>query len=210
MENNMEIMPGERIADRIFIIRGKKVMLDFDLAVLYGVKTKDLKRAAGRNKERFPEDFSFILTREEWDNLRCQFGTSSYSDILSHKFDNSDPEQTTENLRSQIVTSSYGGTRYLPIAFTEQGVAMLSSVLKSKRAIAVNIQIIRIFTRMRELMASHADLVRKLDEMESLYDAQFREVFATLKLLIAEDAEPKQEIGFVRKNPEPGTSSPIS
>jgi phage regulator Rha-like protein len=124
----------ERILNKIYYIRGYKVMLDEDLAELYEVETKQLKRQVKRNIDRFPEgDFMFELTRDEFENLRCQNGTSSW-----------------------------GGSRYMPMAFTEQGVAMLSSVLNSERAIKVNIQIIRIFTRMRELLLTHKDILIKL------------------------------------------------
>jgi hypothetical protein len=115
-----ELIPIEIIENKIFIIRGQKVMLDRDLAQLYGVETKALNRAVKRNIERFPEKFMFQLTDEEWENLRCHFGTSSSDD---------------KNLKSQIATSNWGGQRYLPYVFTEHGALMLSSVLNSKRAI---------------------------------------------------------------------------
>jgi len=126
-------------------------MLDHDLAHLYGVDTRILNQAVKRNRERFPEDFMFQLSSKE-----------------------------TKNLRSQIVTSRWGGRRYLPYAFTEQGVAMLSSVLKSKRAIQVNIAIMRTFVRLRQILATHKELARKLEELEQKYDAQFKEVFEVI------------------------------
>ena len=142
-------------------------MLDRDLAVLYGVETKYLKRQVNRNIERFPEDFIFQLTKEELDNLRCQFGTSSW-----------------------------GGIRYLPYAFTEQGVAMLSSVLKSKRAIQVNIQIMRAFIKLKEMLSTHKDLKQKIEEMEKKYDYQFKIVFDAIKQLLEPPVVPKGKIGF--------------
>ena len=138
-----------------------------DLADLYGVETKQLKRAVRRNNERFPDDFMFILTNQEVRNLRCQIGTSNR-----------------------------GGTRYPPIAFTEQGVAMLSTVLNSKRAIQVNIQIMRTFTRLRQMLQGHKDLQKKIETMEEKYDDQFRVVFEAIKQLIKEDEKPKHKIGF--------------
>jgi hypothetical protein len=162
-----EIMPIERITNRIYLIRSTKIMLDKDLAELYGVETKALKQSVRRNIDRFPEDFMFELTNQEF---RC--------------------------LRSQSVTSSWGGTRYKPMAFTEQGVAMLSSVLNSKRAIHVNIQIMRAFTQVRQMLSTHKDLKRKIEQMESKYDEQFRIVFEAIKQLIETDSKPAKKIGF--------------
>jgi len=138
MTQKASVVPFERIASAIWIVRGKKVMLDADLAALYGVETKALKRAVLRNRERFPEDFMFVLDAQEVANLRCQIGTSS----------------------------SWGGLRYLPMAFTEQGVAMLSAVLRSPRAIAVSIAVVRAFVRLREFLASQATLGKRLRELE--------------------------------------------
>ena len=142
-------------------------MLDFDLAELYGVKTKVLNQSVTRNIERFPADFMFRLTRQE-----------------------------AANLKSQIVTSSWGGLRYLPRAFTEQGVAMLSSVLRSKRAIMVNIEIMRAFAKLREIMASHAKLAKKLDDLEKKYDEQFKVVFQAIRQLMAQPAPGTRQIAF--------------
>ena len=135
------MIPVELIHHKIYFIRGHKVMLDRDLAELYGVSTKRFNEQVKRNAKRFVGDFMFQLTREEY-----------------------------ENLRSQIATSSWGGRRYLPNVFTDYGVAMLSSVLNSDRAIEVNIQIMRVFTKLREMMITHKDLRRKIDEMEKKYD----------------------------------------
>ena len=162
-----EIVPVERITTKIYLIRDIKVMLDRDLAELYEVETRTLKQAVRRNIKRFPPDFMFELTYQE---LR--------------------------NLRSQFVISSWGGVRRPPMAFTELGVAMLSSVLKSNRAIQVNIQIMRAFTELREMLASHKELKRKIEQMESKYDEQFKIVFEAIKQLIFTESKPKRKIGF--------------
>jgi hypothetical protein len=167
------IIPGELIASKIYIIRRLKVMLDRDLAELYGVETKVLKQAVKRNINRFPEDFMFVLSGEEAISLRSQFVTSSLS--------------------------QWGGTRYPPMAFTEQGVAMLSSVLKSNRAIQVNIQIIRVFTRLRQILLSDKDLRRELEELKRVTDERFRIVFETLDQLLSTAERPKRKIGFTVK-----------
>ncbi len=167
MEAQNSIIPIEIIEKKIFFLQGKKVMLDSDLAELYGVETKQLKRAVRRNIERFPKDFMFVLTKKEFNNLRCHFGTSSW-----------------------------GGTRYLPMAFTEQGVAMLSSILKSKRAIEVNIQIMRTFLKLRELISSHKDILSKIEEMEKKYDYQFQIVFEAIRQMMIPQKKVKREIGF--------------
>jgi len=170
-------IPIEHITQAILLLRGHKVMLDEDLAALYGVETKALNRAIKRNLERFPEDFMFQLTAEEFDNLRYQSGTS--------------------NLRSQIGTSRWGGRRYPPYAFTEQGVAMLSSVLRSDRAIHVNIEIMRAFVRLRSMLASNAELARKLAALEKKYDTQFKVVFDAIReLMTPPEQKKKRPIGF--------------
>jgi tetrahydromethanopterin S-methyltransferase subunit G len=163
------LIPVERIENKILQIRGQKVMLDRDLAELYGVETRNLNKAVSRNKDRFPEDFMFSLTREELDNLMFQFGTSSW-----------------------------GGTRKLPHAFTEQGVAMLSSVLRSPRAAQVNVMIMRAFVKMRELIAANKDLSKRLDELERKYDKQFAVVFQAIRELMTPPDPPKKKerIGF--------------
>jgi hypothetical protein len=162
-------IPFERIEKRIFIIRGKKIILDRDLADLYDVETKALKQAVKRNRDRFPEDFMFVLSEVE-----------------------------LKNWRSQIVTSNSDkmGLRYLPMAFTEHGIAMLSSILKSERAILVNIQIIRTFTKLREMISENDQLRRKLEVLEKQYDEQFKIVFDALHRILADDEQPKPEIGF--------------
>ena len=166
----------QRVERRILLLRGVKVMLDSDLAELYGVSTKRLNQQARRNAERFPSDFMFQLTEEEIENLRSQFATSS--------------------LRSQFAISKhvYGGRRYLPLVFTEQGVAMLSSVLRSRKAVLVNVAIMRAFVRLRELLATHKDLARKLQELERKYDKRFRVVFDAIRHLMASAEPPRRQI----------------
>jgi len=169
------LIPVERIEKAILLIRGQKVMLDRDLAELYDVTTFNLNKAVKRNHERFPEDFMFQLTKDEVDALRFQSGISK--------------------------PSGRGGRRYLPYAFTEQGVAMLSSVLRSERAVQVNIAIVRAFVHLREILATHKDLARKLDELERKlghHDEQFQLVFEAIRQLMTPPPEPakRRRIGF--------------
>ena len=155
------------IEDMICFIRGQKVMLDSDLADLYGVSTTRLNEQVKRNIKRFPEDFMFQLTKEEF-----------------------------EILKSQFATSSWGGRRKLPLVFTEQGVAMLSGVLNSDRAIQVNIAIMRTFTKLRRMISVHKDLKRKIENIEKKYDEKFQVVFTVLKKLLDPPEKPKKKIGF--------------
>ncbi len=168
-------MPREIIENKILLIRGKKVMLDRDLAVLYDVATGNLNKAVRRNLDRFPEDFMFQLTNQEVKNLIFQFGTSRW-----------------------------GGTRKLPFAFTENGVAMLSSILNSKRSIQVNIQIMRAFTRLREILGGHEDLRRKIEQMEKKYDGQFKVVFEAIRQIMAPPENKRRKIGFELKERQAG------
>lgn len=163
------LIPLAAIERKIFFIRNEKVILDRDLAELYGVEVRTLKQAVRRNFQRFPVDFMFELTKEE-----------------------------ELSLRSQSVTLKGRGhhSKYLAFAFTEQGVAMLSSVLKSERAIEVNIAIMRAFVQMRQMVATHADLKGKIEEMEAKYDEQFGIVFEAIRQLLEEDEKPKRKIGF--------------
>ena len=161
------IVTAERIQNCIYLIRGQKVMLSIDLSELYGVPVGVLNQAVKRNAERFPADFMFQLTRQE-----------------------------VTNLKSQIVISSWGGRRFAPYAFTEQGVAMLSSVLRSPRAVRVNIDIMRAFVKLRQLLATHADLACKLEELEQQYDAQFKVVFEAIRQLMVPVDLPRKQIGF--------------
>jgi ORF6N domain len=176
-----------QVERRIYLIRGQKVMFDYDLAALYDVDTGALNRAVKRNNDRFPRDFMFQLGDDEWERLRCQIGSSNKS-----------TESAPSTLRFQFGSSKTkrGGRRYLPYAFTEQGVAMLSSVLRSKRAVHVNIAIMRTFVRLREMLLSNADLARKLNALEKKYDAQFKVVFDAIRELMTPPEKPKRQIGF--------------
>lgn len=169
--NKTDLISIERVEKIIHFIRGEKVMLDRDLALLYGVETKMLNRAVKRNLRRFPVDFMFQLTENEADGLRCQIGTSN---------------------------KGRGGRRYLPYVFTEQGVAMLSTVLNSERAISVNIEIIRAFVKLRQLLASNTGLAHRLDELESKYDKQFKIVFDAIRQLMTTPDRGRRKIGFHR------------
>ena len=165
-----DLISIKKIEKAIYLIRGEKVMLDRDLATLYDVSTGALNQAVRRNRDRFPEDFMFQLTSAEVAELNL----------------------------SQIVIGSakHRDPRLRPYAFTEQGVAMLSSVLRSKRAIAVNIEIMRAFVKLRQLLASNTELARRLDELESKYDKQFKIVFDAIRKLMATPARARKEIGF--------------
>jgi hypothetical protein len=170
---DMTLLPEAMLIRQIYWIRGNKVLIDFDLAELYGISTKVLKQAVRRNIQRFPEDFMFELTKEEF-----------------------------EYLRSQIVTSSWGGVRYVPFAFTEQGVAMLSSVLNSERAIQVNIAIMRSFVQLRKFIESNKELSRKIEELERAvtgHDENIRVIFEAIRQLIDQKEEPpaqRNPIGY--------------
>lgn len=166
------VVSVEVIATKILEIREKKVMLDKDLAKLYGVTTFNLVKAVKRNIERFPDDFMYQLTRQEVRNLKFHFGISSW-----------------------------GGTRYLPYVFTEQGVAMLSSVLNSERAVKVNIQIMRAFVKLKELLLTHKDLAIKIEELERKYtahDKKIQDIFEAIKQLLAPHVEDKRITGFAK------------
>jgi hypothetical protein len=166
----VKIFTDGEIVEKIYIIRGMKVMLDRDLADMYAVQTRDLNKAVKRNMTRFPEDFMFQLTKDEAKNLMFQIGTSSW-----------------------------GGTRKLPFAFTEQGVAMLSSVLRSERAIQVNIQIIRVYTKMKQLLLDNKELWLKIEKIERALlkkDEEVQAIFKLLKNLLVKEEKPRQPIGF--------------
>lgn len=168
------LVPVERIEAAILVLRGHKVILDKDLAALYGVTTGNLNRAVDRNRERFPEDFMLRLTQEEFNDLIFHFGRSRW-----------------------------GGTRKLARAFTEQGVAMLSSVLRSPRAALVNIEIMRAFVRLREMIATSRDLAWRLDELEKRHDAQFKVVFDAIRALMAGPQPRRRAIGFRAEEGKP-------
>ena len=174
------LMPMERITRSILLIRTQKVMLDADLAALYGVETRVLVQAVKRNRDRFPPDFMFQLTKPEFDKLR-----------------------------SQVVTSTWGGRRYPPYAFTEQGVSMLSSVLRSKRAVLTNIEIMRAFVALRRMLESHVELARKLSDLEKKYDPRFKMVFDAIQELIsAPEPESTRPIGFAPESDDHGRHEP--
>lgn len=177
-KNDLQLLVQEqKILNRIYVIRGEKVMLDRDLAEMYGVETKVFNQSIKRNSERFPKDFMFTLSEKEWNNLRSQF-----------------------------VTSSWGGARYRPNVFTEQGVAMLSSILNSKTAIEVNIRIIRVFTKMREFALTHKEILLQLNKLEKEVKGNTKDIeniFLVLKELIEKQklpVIPKRKIGFRRNN----------
>src|SRR6266404_524192 len=169
MTESLVKLPVERIEQTIFVIRGERVMLDRDLTALYGVQTKALKQAVRRNLSRFPDDFMFVLSEDEFGSWRAQFVTS-----------NADRK----------------GLRYPPMAFTEQGVAILSSVLNSERAIRVNIEIMRAFVRLRQMLSSNVELALKLAELEKKYDRQFKIVFDAIRDLMTPLTPKRKEIGF--------------
>jgi hypothetical protein len=196
------VLKPENIAQLVFFIRGEKIMLDADLARLYGVEARVLNQAVARNRKRFPADFMFWLSAKEYESLRSQIVISEKSskDLDSSQFviSSRKAQEAPLRLRSQFVISKIGrgGRRYLPHAFTEQGVAMLSSVLRSSRAVEVNIAIMRTFVQLRRLMDSNADLSRKIETLEKKYDEKFAVVFAAIKQLITPPASPKRQIGF--------------
>ena len=175
VKKHASLVPVEIIQNKIYLIRGHKVMLDFDLALLYGVETRALIQAVKRNLRRFPSDFMFQLDQEEYTSLTSQI-------VMSNK--------------------GRGGRRHLPYVFTEQGVAMLSSVLNSNRAVDVNIQIMRVFTKLREMMTSHKDLARKIEDLERKFgehDKKFLMVFDAIRRLLQqaeESTKPKEPFGF--------------
>ena len=214
MSTDSNLIPAERIERRILLVRGQKVLLDFQLAELYEVETKVLNQAVRRNTDRFPEDFVFQLTEAEAEQvMRSQFVTASSvntsQSVTSSTEKGRKTGEMTLGMRSQTVTASgKRNLRFRPYAFTEQGVAMLSSVLRSPRAVQVNIAIMRTFVQLRQLLSSHADLARKLASLESKYDEQFRAVFDAIReLMEPPTASEKREIGFHTGRPQPTAKS---
>ena len=174
-----QLFPNEEvIISRIHTIRNQKIMFDFDLAEMYGVETKVLKQAVRRNIERFPEDFMFELTIEEF-----------------------------QNLRSQFVTSSWGGSRYLPFAFTEHGAVMLASILNSETAVKASIFVVRTFIKLRQLISGYHELTERMDGLEEKYDSQFEQVIHALEGLAEKKKEPRKLIGFKEDKIEYGKKS---
>lgn len=175
IENEQSLVPVESIAGCILVLRGQKVILDADLARLYGVETKAFNRAVKRNLDRFPPDFMFQLTDDEFDNLRCHFGTSS----------------------------DWGGRRYRPYAFTEHGAVMAATILRSPEAVAVSVYVVRAFIKLRELLSSHAELSQKLQELESRvearldsHDEQIGALIEAIRELMSPPEKPQRRIGF--------------
>ncbi|CAN5489525.1 ORF6N domain-containing protein [soil metagenome] len=181
MTKSLATIPVERVEQAILLIRGEKVILDTDLAALYGVETKALNRAVKRNMKRFPSDFVFQLTEKEAAALRYQSGTS--------------------NLKSQTATArSRGGRRYRPYAFTEHGAIMAANILNSDRAVQASVAVVRAFVRLRQMIASNAELARKLAELEKKYDAQFKVVFEAIRQLMMPPEPKRKQIGFQAKS----------
>ena len=184
------ILPDEVVFKRLFIIRNQRVILDFDIAELYGLEVKVLKQAVRRNRSRFPKDFMYELTEKEWLSIR-----------------NSENYKDQNSLRSQFVTLKVGNrgqhTKYKPFAFTEQGVAMLSSVLNNPQAIAVNIQIMRIFVRMRQMIAQYADLLEKIEKLEAAQtenNDQIAQIYQIIKGLLEPSIRNRPPLGFRLKS----------
>ncbi len=181
MKKDLILVPEEAVENKIYLIRGVKVMFDFDLALLYQVPTKRLNEAVKRNRNRFPEDFMFRLTIEELENLRSQIATSS-------------------SRLQFVILKKYGGRRYMSYAFTEQGVAMLSSVLKSRRAVETSILIVRAFIKLRKMLQSHKDILKEIEEIkrnQNKHDSQIGEIIAVINRFFEQPKEPKKEkIGF--------------
>lgn len=167
MKKRYSIISVTNISSKIFLIRGEKILLDRDLAQLYGVEVKVLNQSVRRNIERFPLDFMFQLSKKEFLNLKSQF-----------------------------VTSSWGGIRKMPLVFTEQGVAMLSSILNSKRAIQVNIAIMRAFVELRKMIDANKELLARIEKLEKKYDKKFLIIFEAIKELMKDEEKPKNQIGF--------------
>jgi phage regulator Rha-like protein len=173
MSKNESLIPIERIEQKIYVIRGERVMLDSDLAQIYNVDTKMLNRAVKRNLDRFPEDFMFQLTAKEDESLRFQIGTSK---------------------------TGRGGRRYLPYVFTEHGAIMAANILNSSRAVEASVQVVRAFIKLRQILASNAELAKKLEALEKKYDAQFKVVFDAIRQLMMPPDKPKGNIGFIGKS----------
>lgn len=197
-----ELIIQERIAKAIYLIRNQKVMMDSELAEMYGVETKVLNQAVKRNIDRFPEDFMFQLTNEEWENLKSQFVTSSETNYLRSQIVTL---EKGNSLRSQFVTLEKGRgkhRKYLPYAFTEQGVAMLSSVVNSPVAIHVNISIMRVFVNMRQWATNYEDLLRKIGELslsQSEHSQHIRNIYKIIEELVRPAITERKPIGYKTK-----------
>lgn len=196
MANQESLIPIERIEQKIYVIRGERVMLDSDLAEIYGVETKMFNRAVKRNINRFPEDFMFQLTAEEYESLRFQIGTSN-DDSLKFQIGISNDE----SLRSQFATSKKGrgGRRYLPNVFTEHGAIMAANILNSEKAVTASVQVVRAFVKLRQILASNTELAKQLEALEQKYDEQFKVVFKAIRQLMLPPDKPQRNIGFIEK-----------
>lgn len=172
MTKSLAAIPIERVEQAILVIRGEKVILDSDLAALYGVETRSLLQAVKRNHQRFPSDFMFQLTRKEFDSLRSQF----------------------------VISKGRGGRRFLPYAFTEHGAIMAANVLNSERAVQASVAVVRAFVRLRQMVVSNAELARKLEELERKYDRQFKVVFDAIRQLMTPPEPKRKQIGFQAKS----------
>jgi hypothetical protein len=188
MKNSKDLVPVELIERKIFLIRAQKVMLDRDLAELYEVSTKALNQAVKRNADRFPYDFAFQLTSKEAATfLKSQMAISNEKDM-----------------RSQIVTASKRNIRFRPYAFTEHGAMMAANILRSPQAAKMSVYVVRAFVRLRQMLSTHTDLARRLEELEQKYDSQFKIVFDAIRALMAEPEQTKRKIGFVAKEQRTG------
>jgi hypothetical protein len=192
MKAEGRLVPIAEIESRIYLIRGERVMLDLDLADLYDVSVGALNRSVRRNSGRFPSDFMFQLTKQEVTNLKCQIGIS----IGATNRNTRKSLQPLDNISRYGGMRGYGGRRHYPYAFTEQGVAMLSSILRSERAVAVNVEIMRAFVHLRRMMLSHEELSRELRRLEKKYDGQFKIVFDAIRNLMMPPEKKRRRIGF--------------
>ncbi len=217
-----QVVPVQQVENLIYLLRGQKAMIDSDLAALYGVEARVLNQAVKRNLSRFPDDFMFQLSKEEFALLmRSQVVTASPSNssqtVMSsgknskkgnkngvlEELNSSQLVAGNQSMRSQFVTASKRNVRFCPYVFTEQGIAMLSSVLRSPRAVQVNIEIMRAFVKIRQWLASNADLSRRLDQMEKKFDHRFKIVFDAIREMTTVEVAPKREIGFHTMAVEP-------
>jgi hypothetical protein len=193
MKKSESLIPIERIAQKIYVIRGERVLLDSDLAAIYGVETRVFNQAIKRNLLRFPDDFMFQLALDEYESLIFQIGISRVDPLRSQYV----TSKSGQAMRSQNVTASKRNIRFLPYAFTEHGALMAANVLKSNRAVEASVQVVRAFVKMRNMLASNAELAKQINALEKKYDAQFKVVFDAIKQLMRPPDKPKGDIGFI-------------
>lgn len=189
-----DLIPLASIERKIYVVRGERVMLDSDLAAMYGVETKMLTRAARRNIDRFPTDFMFQLTRDEYESLRVQVEISNSAHLRRQT--GASNEQASRS-QDRTLQPGRGGRRYMPFVFTEHGALMAANVLKSERAVDASVQVVRAFVKMRHMLASNAELAKKVRALEKRYNSQFREVFAAIEQLMMPPDKPAGQIGFI-------------